>query len=109
MKTDQYRWMMKHSPDAKACVQAFNDGRLFEHAKSLIDLVKIGYTREELYSFLKCMYSAAGQHRTISSNEDNLWSIILIEAVKLKIIKVCKKLKEIGFINEQILFIVVEK
>ena len=72
MKTDQYEWMMKRSPDAKACVEAFNDGRLFDHAKSLIDLVKIGYTREELYSFLKSMYSAAGQHRTSSTNEDSL-------------------------------------
>ena len=52
-----YEWILKSSSDARACVTAFNQGNLLEHAKSLIEMVKTGYTREELHSFLETLYA----------------------------------------------------
>lgn len=51
-----FDYLMKNSESAIACNAAFQDGELFRHAAYLADLVKIGYSREELYAFFRVMY-----------------------------------------------------
>jgi hypothetical protein len=62
-KTDeeQFEWMLEYSHDAQACFKSFKDGKLLEHAQHLIDLVKMGYTRQELNSFLRIMYDQSNK------------------------------------------------
>ena len=58
-KTDheQFDFMIEKSHDARECKEAWINEKFFKHSVHIIDLVKIGYTRDELYSFLRVLYS----------------------------------------------------
>lgn len=71
---EQYEFMMNKSHDARDCVKAFKSGNLLEHAKYLIELVKTGYTRDELDSFLKTLYDQNKEEiRLIEETMSNLY------------------------------------
>lgn len=53
---EQYEFMIKKSFDARECERTWKEQKQFEHASHIIELVKIGYTREEIYSFLRVVY-----------------------------------------------------
>lgn len=53
---EQYDFMIQKSESARICRDAYNAKDQFRHAAFLIELVKIGYTREEIYSFLRILY-----------------------------------------------------
>lgn len=54
---EQYDFMIEKSETARKCRDAWIDENKLQHAAYLIDLVKIGYTREELYAFLRIVYT----------------------------------------------------
>lgn len=54
---EQFDFMMAKSETARHCYNAFLSGNQLFHSLLLIDLVKIGYTRDELRSFLRIVYS----------------------------------------------------
>ena len=58
-KTDreQFDFMIQKSETARKCKEAYLEEDKLQHAAHLIDLVKMGYSRDELKSFLKVLYT----------------------------------------------------
>jgi hypothetical protein len=53
---EQYDFMIRKSEEARLCQKAWLEKNSFDHAVHIIELVKIGYSRNEIYSFLRILY-----------------------------------------------------
>lgn len=75
-KTDkeQYEYMLQKSECARECVYAFKCGNLIGHSQAIIELVKIGYSRDEINSFLRVLYDKNDERiRLIEETMSNLY------------------------------------
>lgn len=54
---DVAEWIVRNSETARKYCSFINDNDPFQASVTLIDLAKIGYTKEELVSFLRVVYS----------------------------------------------------
>lgn len=51
-----YDWMIKKSLTARECLSALKEKDLKTYSKKIVELIKLGYTRDELNSFFNIVF-----------------------------------------------------
>ena len=51
-----YEWILKKSLTAQECLMALKEKDLKTYSKKIVELIKLGYTRDELNSFFNIVF-----------------------------------------------------